>query len=467
MSLTTEFKEGKAKIKAVYYTSKTLADGSHPFLIRITKDGQRKYIATGLSLHPKYWNDKYTGYADAIRRNYPESEKEKLIRALDKLEKKFAKSAEELTESDEQHDAKAVAAKANESRKQTSKIALLAYADTLVEKMNKAGQRKNARVYKDTRNQLAKYIKDEYGVDDISFDKVTPKFCYEWEMSLRASGNIESTLSNRFRTLRAILNKAISGGCAKVEKYPFARSTSETHKFTLGKFDTTTQKRSVSRDAVRLIESYQPVGTATTDDFKGIRNPGAAVKLRNRATIEHQQLAKDIFVLSFYMGGINFIDLANLRWQDIWQEGGDHHLNYERSKTGAKLNFKILPPAVAIIERYKAEYIRDGLPVGPDEYILPILNRLIHRTPDQIDNRLDKVLKSTNKALKGIGKAVGVPLKLTTYVARHAMAMTLRRSGKSDAVISEVMAQKDEKSVKSYLDKFGSPTVNDALNALL
>ena len=53
---TTEHKEGKATVKVVYYTYKTLADGTHPFMVRITKDRKLKYLATGLSLHPKYWN---------------------------------------------------------------------------------------------------------------------------------------------------------------------------------------------------------------------------------------------------------------------------------------------------------------------------------------------------------------------------------------------------------------------------
>ena len=79
MSKTTDFKEGKAGVKVVYFTSKTLADGSHPFLVRITKDRQRKYIAIGESLLPKYWNPDKSGFREAIRKSYPDPSRDRLI----------------------------------------------------------------------------------------------------------------------------------------------------------------------------------------------------------------------------------------------------------------------------------------------------------------------------------------------------------------------------------------------------
>jgi hypothetical protein len=41
---TTEHKEGKATVKVVFYTYKTLADGTHPFMVRITKDRKLKIL---------------------------------------------------------------------------------------------------------------------------------------------------------------------------------------------------------------------------------------------------------------------------------------------------------------------------------------------------------------------------------------------------------------------------------------
>ncbi|WP_303311252.1 Arm DNA-binding domain-containing protein [Hymenobacter sp. BT730] len=52
MSKTTDHKKGKATVRAKYYTSKTLADGSHPFMLCITNNRHRMYLAIGASLPP-------------------------------------------------------------------------------------------------------------------------------------------------------------------------------------------------------------------------------------------------------------------------------------------------------------------------------------------------------------------------------------------------------------------------------
>ncbi|MCG8321552.1 MAG: Arm DNA-binding domain-containing protein [Cytophagales bacterium] len=45
-----------AKSKIVLYTSKTLKDGSHPVVLRITYDRKRKYYTLGVTGSPDRWN---------------------------------------------------------------------------------------------------------------------------------------------------------------------------------------------------------------------------------------------------------------------------------------------------------------------------------------------------------------------------------------------------------------------------
>lgn len=154
MAETTEHKEGKARVKVVYYTSNTLADGSHPFFVRITKNRQRKYVATGLSLHPKYWNESKKD----VRKSYPEPGREKLKKKIAEWEAKYGDAADMLVEADEQHDAPAVAAEAVEGRKAQRRIKLIAYCFELSAGYVKIGQSGNSIVYRDLGNQLAKFL---------------------------------------------------------------------------------------------------------------------------------------------------------------------------------------------------------------------------------------------------------------------------------------------------------------------
>jgi site-specific recombinase XerD len=460
MSKTTEHKEGKATVKAYYKVSKTLADGSHPFQIRITKDRKQVFRSTGLSLHPKYWNAGKGSYRDAIRKSYPEPQRENLIKALASWETKYAAAADALADADEQHNADAVLAKAIESRKVTRRVKLLAYCSELSDGYLKAGQSGNNTIYRDLRNQLAKFIaaessaptpphgrgKDEAWATwlnryDVPLDRVTVNFCHEWERALRATGIKETTLSLRFRTLRAVLNQAIAAGLMKADAYPFARTVAEKHKLQVGKFDVSTAKRAISRDELRRLEALEPAA-------------------------ERQHLAKDVFLFSFYGGGINFVDLAQLRWRDLsgvaTDTGHPERLHYIRQKTGGKFSLRLLAPAAAIVAAY-----RPLTNNNQSSYVFPVLDPAKHCSPSQIKNRLHKVLGQVNKDLKTLGELAGIATPLTTYVARHSFATTLKQSGTQTAIISQAMGHKSEAVTAVYLDSFGSDLIDAAFDGLL
>lgn len=454
MARTTDYKEGNATVKVVYRTQKTLKDGSHPFWVRITKDRKSTFVATGLSMHPKYWNDKHTGYREAIRKSYPEPYRNNLIMALEGWEKKYSEAAKTLAVADEQHDTKTVVSKAIEGREQARRTMLLAYMDEITANMKKAGQLGNSLIYQALRNQLAEFIGSKSNkVEDVRFADVTVKFCNDFEVYMRSKGNADTTLHNRFRTLRSVLNKAISEGAASVTTYPFSRSVSDRHKFSISKFDTTTQKRAISRADVRKVEEFVPVG----------EHVGAYAEVKNNAEVERLQRAKEVFLFSFYVGGINFVDLAQIRWNNLSTDpDGNKRLAYTRQKTGGKFSIRLLAPALAIIESY-----RPFTHNGPDSYIFPILSTKIHLIPKSIVNRLKKTLGQINDDLKTIAERVGIETPLTTYVARHTFATSLRRAGVADAVTGQMMGHKSATVTAVYLDSFDNQTVDAAFDALL
>ena len=87
--------------------------------------------------------------------------------------------------------------------------------------------------------------------------------------------------------------------------------------------------------------------------------------------------------------------------------------------------------ALQIIEKYRKPEAKQ------DDYVFPILDRRIHKTAIQIRDKVRKANKATIKALHKIGEKLGIPIDLTTYVARHSYATVLKRSGVSTAIISE------------------------------
>lgn len=453
MARTTDHREGSATVRIIYRTDKQLKDGTHPFWVRITKERKSIYISTGLSLHPKYWNDQHTGYREAICRRYPPTWRKELITKLAGLEEKYSKAAESLASADEKHDAKDIAHKAIEGRQQARRYTVLGYLEEQITTMQRVGKVGYCGVYQDLRNQLTEFIKTEYNKTDIRFDEITVRFCNGFEVFFRERGNADTSLSVRFRTLRTLYNRAIAEGIAKAENYPFARNVAEKHKFSVGKFDTKTRKRAITRDEIRLIEIFIPTGTAT----------GPYARLKNQFEIERLKRAKDVFLFSFYLGGINFVDLAQLRWRNLGTDGdGKLRINYTRQKTNGLFSLRLLPPVLAIIEQY-----RDLTYTGPDSYIFPILDIDAHKTPTQIKHRLTKILGQVNQDLKQLGQRLGIATPLTTYVARHSFATSLRRAGVPDALTGQLLGHQDTKQTSVYLDEFDNKAVDAAFDALL
>jgi len=166
----------------------------------------------------------------------------------------------------------------------------------------------------------------------------------------------------------------------------------------------------------------------------------------------YTRLAVDLFSFSYLMGGINFVDMANLTRSNII----DGRLVYRRQKTGKLLNLPIHTKAMEIIESYATN----------DQYLFPIYSKE-HKTIQQKLNRHQKVITKVNRALAEIGKELKIPIKLTTYVARHSYATVLKRSGVPTSIISESLGHSSERVTQIYLDSFENERMDEALKNLL
>ena len=164
-------------------------------------------------------------------------------------------------------------------------------------------------------------------------------------------------------------------------------------------------------------------------------------------------LAIDLFSFSYFMGGINFIDMAYLTHENII----DSRLIYRRKKTRKLIKLPLLPKASEIIDKYKTE----GSP-----FLFAILSTF-HQTEIQQSNRIHKTIVKVNRRLKNIGKELGIDKKLTTYVARHSHATTLKRAGVSTSIISEALGHSSEKVTQIYLDSFENTQMSNAMQNLL
>jgi integrase len=165
----------------------------------------------------------------------------------------------------------------------------------------------------------------------------------------------------------------------------------------------------------------------------------------------YTRLAIDIFAFTYYVGGINFVDIANLTHSNII----NGNLVYKRQKTGKLIRLPLPHQAMELIYKYRS-----------NTYLFPIFNET-HLTEQAKANRLHKVITKVNNHLKQIGEELNLPITLTTYVARHSQATVMKKAGVPTALISQIMGHSSERVTQIYLDSFGNDQMDEAMKNLL
>ena len=400
-----------ATINVVCYKWKTLANGEHPLMLRVTKDGKTKYQSLGISVNPKFWNFK----KNEPKPKCPNFEQIQKIILDNKLE--IQKKMLEIRADQKEYTASTLLIKEKHQSFTVSEFYQKVIAQCEAE--NKCG---NRLVYLNSYNSLMNFTNNRL---DIPFNIIDVSWLERYEKWLRSRGNKETTISLMFRTLRSTYNKAIKEKCAQKTDYPF-------EEYRVSKFDVTTQKRAITKaDILKFTDDAEPIGQK-----------------------RYVQLSKDIFMLSYLCGGINFTDISNLTKANIV----NGRLQYIRQKTGKLIKIGIPDEAMKIIRKYEAE---------STGYLFPILNNKVYKTPLQKQNRIHKMRGKVNNNLKVIGKRLGIDISVTTYVARHSFASVLKKSGVNIAIISEALGHSDLATTQIYLDSFDNEQMDEAMKNLL
>jgi site-specific recombinase XerD len=406
----------KATIDVICYKWKKLKNEEHPLMLRVTKDGKRKYVSLGISVHSNYWD---------FEKNKPKPNcpnKDLILNIIDKKTMEYRKQLLEFQNIEKDFSAEKLVDTVNKPLKRKSVEAVFT---EFIDQLKKEKRIGNANFYKFALNSLKSF---NNGSMNIPFTEIDVAWLKKYESWMKSNGNSTNTLGVRFRALRAIYNLAVQQHIVRKEYYPF-------DDFKVSKLRESTNKRAIPKEAIQKIMNFD------TGEITKFHTP----------LIE---LSKDIFLFSSLGCGINFIDIAHLKRKNI----KENRLSYSRHKTGKNISFPLQPIAIELIKKYSSP---------ESEYLFPILNEKVHKTELQQHYRIQKIIKKVNKWLKIIAEKVGIETDLTTYVARHSYATILKRSGVNIALISETLGHSDLKTTQIYLDSFENSQIDEALENLL
>lgn len=383
-------------------------DGTFPVKFKISfGDGRAFYVPTGISIPEERWNGtRVSGWNAGPLNTKIAHLRNKISMALEKCDGRLkGLSVKEAHKVFDYYFDGAGSYSSNEFVRFFTRV------------MNDRSKKKTMLLY---RTALDKCVEFSNGAP-LGFDTVNYSWLVRFQSWMTQCGLSANTQVVYFQCIRKVFNEAINEDIISMDTYPF-------RKFKFHK--ERTRKRSLTIDQLRRLRDYPCL--PQYDEYR------------------------DMFMLIFYLGGINMIDLAHAT--NITEDG---YLDYRREKTGEYCRVKVEPEAMAIIKRYRGK-----------KYVLNIMERYhAHAT----------YLGRMNKALKKIGKVEVVPdiegkmrkfkhtpifPDLSSYWARHTVATIAVQLNIHEKVIGKILGHADN-SINGWYEQVYQKQADDAMRQII
>lgn len=296
---------------------------------------------------------------------------------------------------------------AEEYERYATEYTLFGYMERIMAGLRAAGRIRTAETYRAAMKSFAKSRDGE----DIMLDEITPETMEAYQNWMSGRGLIRNTVSFYMRILRAVYNRAVRADII-ADRRPFRNVYTGVGR---------TVKRALPLACIRRIKNLNLSGSPALD------------------------YARDMFLMSFLLRGMSFVDMAFLHKTDL-QDG---HIIYRRRKTGRELIIGWTREMRCILDKY---------PENPSCFLLPIIREPEERARKAYRRNSYKI----NHALKEVGRRIGLVTPLTLYVARHSWASAARAKGIPLSVISEGMGHESEATTRIYLASLDTATIDRA-----
>ena len=172
------------------------------------------------------------------------------------------------------------------------------YINKQIDRLYISGKERTSETYRQVLHSFMKFRNNE----DLDFDMINDNLIEQYERFMRMADLCRNTTSFYMRTLRSIYNRAVSDGFT-TQTEPFKRVYTGVDK---------TAKRALNLCEIKRLKDL------------------------NLEKLPSLDFARDIFMFSFYMRGMSFIDIAYLKKKNL----SDGYVVYNRKKTGQQLVVK-------------------------------------------------------------------------------------------------------------------------------
>jgi integrase/recombinase XerD len=269
-----------------------------------------------------------------------------------------------------------------------------------IDSFTKDNKHSSAESYLNTLKSFKKfnnYLNKGKEISELRFEEIT----YEWlkkyqDYLLKIENKTLGTVGHYTRNLRTVFNSAIHNNEIIPTLYPFYSRIGGIKGKKLYKIPSTSKvKKALSMEEILKIFNY------TTKS-------------------EAQELARDMWMLMFLCNGINMMDLAYLKFENIEEQ----KFTFYRKKTKETTinNLELCEVffndiSLALFKKYENKNKK------PKDLVFEFIT---NNENDESKARLKikSFTKSINDQIKKIAKEIGITEKISSYWARHSFANT-------------------------------------------
>ncbi|UWY27868.1 site-specific integrase [Flavobacterium sp. TR2] len=392
-----------ANLKVLLDKRRQKNDGNYNVIFRITHNRKVYTLNSGISTTEMYWNEQ----RKELDKSHPNS---KLLNI--KLSKEYFKIQQLILELDETFSITDLKNKLEGKANVSEAVTFKSFSDKLIVQMFEVKKTGNALVYQTAVNQFVSFASES----SLLFSDIDYTLLERFVHHLQIKGLKQNSISNYLRTIRAIYNKAIKAKIVERSFYPFNDLIIKSEK---------TGNRAVLRKDILKFEQMALV-----------ENSGS-------------WKAVNCFLLSFYLVGMSFTDLAYLKTENII----NGRIIFKRRKTHKNYSIKLFAKSESIINKFNS---------ATSKYLIPVLNENIPEDSQEAKKIIKQWIKTTNKYLKRLGRQEDMSVQITTYVARHTFATTAKRLGYSNEIIAEALGHEyGNRTTNIYLHSFNQNIVDE------
>lgn len=366
-----------ATLKLTIFKAKVLKDGKHKIRVAICHKQETCYIVTRFIIDSlsQFKNGQVVKRSDApIINTKLRSMMNELQERLDGIKNQSLYSCKQI---------KNMLESGIEAKEKTN-ITYQKACEIFIESLKKEGRNSYAVLIERSCRYFTEFTKGEMMMSDI-----TPGMIEGFSQFLKNNKKIgNTTIGMMMSQLKAVINRGINSGEVKYDIHPFAKKKIP---------------KSPTRELDISLESLNIIRCSNPKEKKYI-------------------VARDVFMLSFYLGGMNLIDIMNSKFD------GDK-VSFVRMKT-----------------RFKTETEQTCiLPIiGPAK---EIIDRWVNRKTSKLDFgykfSYHNFSRYVCRSLSALSNDLGVKEKLVFYSARKSFAQYAFDLGIPDSIINYCLAHSD------------------------